>query len=221
MRPQDLGIINCYGYTVLDESVVNWPVPMTELLLEHMLPADINRQNISGWTALYQAVEHGREGVVAPLLKKMSPRAVWATSTEPRRETALHLAALKNFPNIAEELINAGNENQIAMRDDGRRTALHIAAEWGHLDIVRALLGKMDADDVWNRDALGETALHKATANTHREVVKLLLSKVTCLQDLTQRNNMGLSVQEVAEATNDRRILELIASARDLHGPET
>jgi ankyrin repeat protein len=164
---------------------------------------------------LHLAIKHGREGAVAPLLKKMSPRAVWATTTEPGRQTALHMAALMDYLDTAEALVDAGDKAQIAIRDEKRRTALHIAAEEGHVNIVKSLLAKMDVDDVWNTDASGDTALHKAAAGTHREVVRLLLGKVTDLDDLTQRNDMGQSAQDLAKARKDKRIVKLIEEAQN------
>ncbi|KAF2094218.1 ankyrin [Rhizodiscina lignyota] len=215
MRPKDFGVVNCYAFTVLDEAVMNWPPLMTELLLEYMLPQDIDQQNISGWTAMHQACEHGREGAVRPLLKRMSPRAVWSRTSQPARRTALHMATLTGSLSIVEALVNAGNESQIATTDEKRRTALHIASEEGSVDIVECLLEKMDVDDVWNSDVSGNTALHNAAANSHREVVKLLLSKVTDLDDLTRENNMGQSAYDVAQARKDKRISKLIAATRE------
>jgi ankyrin repeat protein len=210
MRPQDLGLINCYSFTVLDEAIMSWSVSMIELLLQRMLPEDINRQNLSGWTALHLAATHGREGAAKALLKKMTLHAVWARTTEPQRRTALHMAANNNYYDTVQRLTDVGNESQLAIRDERGQSALHIAAEQGHSDVVRTLLDKMSPDDVWNSDQIGETALHKAAANSHKEIVRLLIGKATDVDDLTQRNNMEFSAQDLAAARQDRRIVKLL-----------
>ncbi|KAM5526945.1 Vegetative incompatibility protein HET-E-1-like protein 16, partial [Fusarium oxysporum f. sp. phaseoli] len=210
MRPQDLGIVNSYGYTVLNESVMNWSTQVTETLLGKMLPKDINRNSPSGWTVLHLAANHGRESAVQPLLKKMSSRAIWALTLEPGRLTALHMAVQGNFVDATEAILAIADSVQLATRDDKKRTALHIAAEQGFIDIVRILLERMDADDVWNPDIMGDTALHKAAASGYRDVVKLILGKVVDGDDLMLRNGVGQTAREVAVLRRDKRVIRLI-----------
>ncbi|MBP7253331.1 MAG: ankyrin repeat domain-containing protein [Alphaproteobacteria bacterium] len=71
--------------------------------------------------------------------------------------TALHIAALNNFPEIGQYLITKGAHIDAA--DNGGQTALHIASIAGHFDFALKLIGS--GANVNLADAGGQTPLHR------------------------------------------------------------
>jgi hypothetical protein len=135
---------------------------VTDLLLARMRPEDISRRNVSGRTILHLAAMNRRDEAVPLLLARMNTKDVWTVSMEPKRQTALHMAAEANFPEIVEALLARGKAVHFTIRDETGQMALHLAAERGHIEVVRQLLDHMDLNDVVDCDNDSETALHKA-----------------------------------------------------------
>jgi ankyrin repeat protein len=88
----------------------------------------------SGVTALAAAVAARREALVALLLQ----HHVEADQRLPNEATALMAAAAMGYPDIAEQLLDAGAD--VNAVDAGGRSALHAAAQFGfeHNDSLRA-----------------------------------------------------------------------------------
>ena len=168
MDLRDLGQINCYAYSVLDESVMGWSsLQMTDLLLENMLPEHIKRQDVSGWSALHLAAAHGKEDVVPLLLTRMPERDIWICTREPHRKTALHLAAESNSLDAVETILVTGSGYHFAFKDQNGRMTLHMAAEAGWTKVMPLLLPKMDQEDLALCDSARNTALHTAAGHGH------------------------------------------------------
>ena len=88
----------------------------------------------SGVTPLAAAVAARREALVALLLQ----HAVAVDQRLPNEATALMVAAAMGYPDVAEQLLDAGADVNAA--DDAGRSALHAAAQFGfeHNDSLRA-----------------------------------------------------------------------------------
>jgi len=108
MLPEQLRLVNSCSFTVLDELVMNWPSQVTDLLLASMRPEDISRCNVGGRTVLHLAVMNKRDEAVPLLLARMKTKDTWAVWKEPKRQTALHMAAGANFPEIVGALLARG-----------------------------------------------------------------------------------------------------------------
>jgi len=113
----------------------------------------------SGVTPLAAAVAARREALVALLLQ----HEVSADQRLPNEATALMVAAAMGYPEIAEQLLDAGAE--VNAVDAGGRSALHAAAQFGfeHNDSLRARrlfdgLLKRNAD-INHADSEGKTPL--------------------------------------------------------------
>ncbi len=113
----------------------------------------------SGVTALAAAVAARREALVALLLQHQ----VQADQRLPNEATALMVGAAMGYPDIAEQLLDAGAD--VNAVDAGGRSALHAAAQFGfeHNDSLRArrlfdALLKRGAD-INHADSEGKTPL--------------------------------------------------------------
>lgn len=85
--------------------------------------------------------------------------------------TPLHLAVKLNHSSLAEMLITAGANVNVADGKSGH-TPLHLAAESGQIDIVELLIAKRA--DVQLASYYGCTPVQSASARAHNKIVKLL-----------------------------------------------
>ncbi|MGM3306894.1 ankyrin repeat domain-containing protein [Anabaena sp. WFMT] len=88
--------------------------------------------------------------------------------------TPLHLAALANWPDVAEMLIAKGAK--INIKNVYGETPLHNAAQSGNKNIVEVLLAKGKGLEVNSRDNDGFTPLGLAEENNYSDIVELLKS---------------------------------------------
>ena len=136
------------GRNALHRAAEEGQAEIAELLITQF-HADINYLSDYGATALFFAVEHGREKVVDVLLKHHA-------------NTSLSLRHTYS---------NYHNRFNVKVGD----TPLHAAIRSGRLDIVKALL--INEANINTRNALGYNALRLAAALGHAEIAELLITK--------------------------------------------
>jgi ankyrin repeat protein len=88
--------------------------------------------------------------------------------------TALHWAAMRNDPDAAELLIEAGAALEAGTRIGGH-TPLHVASRSGSASVSRLLLASGTDADVNAETSTGATALHFTAGGGHADVARLLL----------------------------------------------
>ena len=100
--------------------------------------------------------------------------------------TALHIASVRGYLEIAELLTSSGADMNI--RNDNGWTALHVASFGGHLEIVQLLL--CQGADVSIRSNAGRTAQDLVSSGGHLKTVAECLRKwpwtmaIIALQDM-------------------------------------
>ncbi|XP_041456421.1 uncharacterized protein LOC121408831 isoform X3 [Lytechinus variegatus] len=139
---------------------------------------------------------------------KASPRKGNVNRKNPRGETPLHTACIKNKVETVRELLSEPDID-INARDNAEWTPLHEACNHGHTDCVKELLefapGKRKTAGPLNKslDLLaapsecGTTPLHDAVNTNQVEVVKLLV-EAGGRSLLTMTNKVGLTPVELA-----------------------
>lgn len=116
--------------------------------------ADINTQDIIGYSALMRATENNHFEVISILLKAGAD----VNAKDDEGKTALMFAAKYcENPEVTEILIDAGAEDAI---DNNGQSALIMAADSGHADVILALIEA--GTDATLRDKLGNMAVDYA-----------------------------------------------------------
>ncbi|PBC27991.1 E3 ubiquitin-protein ligase MIB1 [Apis cerana cerana] len=152
------------------------------------------------------ACGEGRDNAMRVLLSKL-PRPWIVDEKKDDGYTALHLAALNNHVEVAEQLARAGKAD-LDLQNVNLQTALHLAVERQHTQIVRLLVRAGANLNVADKD--GDTPLHEAL-RYHT------LSQLRQLQDVQDvgRLLMGLGAQG-----QDKKSSSFIACFLAAHGAD-
>ncbi|KAK1357354.1 Ankyrin repeat-containing protein [Heracleum sosnowskyi] len=169
---------------------------LTELLL---------KQNSSGETPLYVAVEYGYVELVKELIEYYD----LATAGIKARNgfDALHIAAKQGDLDMVKVLMETHPELSMTV-DMANTTALHTAATQGHREVVHYLL-ELESSLATIARSNGKTALHSAARNGHLEIVKALLSKEPGLATRTDKKGQT-ALQMASKGQNIEVVEELI-----------
>lgn len=172
------------GDTPLHDAISKKRDDMLTLLLDHN--ADITLTNNNGFNALHHAALRGNPSAMKILLAKL-PRPWIVDEKKDDGYTALHLAALNNHVEVAEQLVLNGKAN-MDIQNVNLQTALHLAVERQHTQIVRLLV--REGADLNIADKDGDTPLHEALRHH-------TLSQLRQLQDVQDVGKllMGLGTQ--------------------------
>lgn len=172
------------GDTPLHDAISKKRDDMLTLLLDHA--ADITLTNNNGFNALHHAALRGNPSAMKILLAKL-PRPWIVDEKKDDGYTALHLAALNNHVEVAEQLVLHGKSN-MDLQNVNLQTALHLAVERQHTQIVRLLVREGANLNIADKD--GDTPLHEALRHH-------TLSQLRQLQDVQDVGKllMGLGTQ--------------------------
>lgn len=147
-------------------------VPMLNLLITRLSPAQLAQTTRRGWTALHYLARYDAHDVT--LLK-----TIWRATTiqthdarDINGQTALHLATHHDHVNLVALLLELGASPVIP--DIHGRTALHVAALSGHTRAIEHLLS-VEPILVDMMDNQGMSALMIAAHHSRLEAVKTLL----------------------------------------------
>lgn len=86
------------------------------------------------------------------------------------RRTALHLACIRGFDDVARQLLDLGAD--VDLQDRAGNTALHFASAWGHLSLVQLLIERGCSLAVKNTE--GSTASDYAYSHSVKEALETL-----------------------------------------------
>ena len=169
--------------------------------------ADINKQDMLGFTALNLAVYMGKGQAVKTLLigganPNISDIDGMTPTAHASRQKRLSLAKL-----LLERGANPNKPN-----NEGQ-TPLMIAAHYGHEDLAELLLH--NNADINTKDKLGRTALIEASANGYTNIVLSLLSLGA---DKTARDNAGQTAQDYAFRFGHEDVAEILSGQQAQEG---
>ena len=123
--------------------------------------------NTADYQAIHEAASNGDTNAMNRLLLA-HPTLVNVPDYD--KNTPLHLAAIRNYPEAIDLLLNKGAN--VNAQNAVKMTALHLAAKSGYLESVKALLKAEPKLDL--RDDRDFTALIWAEKTHHDEVAQLL-----------------------------------------------
>jgi len=130
--------------------------------------ADIDLQDLAGFTALHHAAKHGHNKIVMHLVNARAS----LDKLNDRNQTALALASKRGYSKVVETLLHAGADVH-GTRTDHRQTPLFHAVCKGWVPITKALL-KAGADV--NDGFKNGKVLYWATCKGYSSMVKILLA---------------------------------------------
>jgi len=129
--------------------------------------ADVNAQDVRGWTPIGIAVDKGHTDVVTALIKAGAD----ISTVDDKERTLLHYAASKGHRDTAIVLIEAGID--VNAQDVWGWTPLDNAVDKGHAEVVIALI--MADADISAKDDDGWTLLHHAAAKGYTSTASALI----------------------------------------------
>ncbi|KAL6414221.1 ankyrin [Ilyonectria robusta] len=139
---------------------------MKLVVADYWRPFNCFSNTMRNWTALLMADER-------PCLRPLAMDSNLVHAKTSHGETAMHIAADRNFPGIIKELFKLGSA--LESRDNDGNGPLHIAAARGFQDCCKVLL---DLGCPLNaQNFFGETPILKACALGHTATVSLLLNR--------------------------------------------
>lgn len=168
---------------------------------------DINHgeTRLYGMNPLHCATLFGH-GKVVDLLIDIGANVNTRVGETIAKETALHLAAGKNYVKIVRALLAKGADAN-SIPSNYVQTPLHVASHEGHLETVTALLEGGAINDVPRPSTLGKfgswcTPLHVACRRGHLDVVRALLEHGANIDSVSE-DPSGTSVLQ--EAVSNQR----------------
>ncbi|CAG9840981.1 unnamed protein product [Diabrotica balteata] len=159
----------------------------------------INVVDEEGFSPLHSAVFGGIH-VVKSLL---SSNKTMINDKSKANLTALHLAAINNYDDVTDMLIN-NPDIQVNCETDGNFTPLHFAASLGNLRTVQVLL-KHKNIDVNAKTIDNLTALHLAISSKSNDVVLELLKNDKI--DVNIKSSTNVTVLHLAAVRNEHEII--------------
>lgn len=148
------------------------PSPSKSPPTTHEPTADVNMENIRGFTPLQIAIRHKNVNIVRLMLERVPPDEDLSHATQPGKADLEY--ALRNGNVEIAKLFLDPTSKEVNKTWSDSYTALSWAAKEGHLDFATVLLEnkadtKLKGTDDW-------TALHYASAGGYSEIVQLLLN---------------------------------------------
>lgn len=196
--------ISTIGYAaepLLDAARAGYPIEVKNLL---DAGADINGQDVRGFTALHHAVAEAQIEVVKLLLDRGAKPEI--LTKEGR--TALHIAAGRGRPKIAQLLLQGDGQSAYWIVDNNGETPLCLAAARGWRDTVNVLA--FGGDGAYSEESGAEkpaecNPIQRALDGGHFASAGLLLER-----DYPLPNNAVVT----AVQRNDRKSLEFLVSKK-------
>ena len=164
----------------------------------------MNKQNKSGRTVLWHAVNWGRLNIVKILMNIHDVRLDVKEGLD--ADSLLMRASERGFLNIVEEFVKSKRVD-INEQNLSGKTALMFAIEKNHNDVAKYLIKHSNKDALHYKNKYGETALMVAVDMGNLEITKELIDSGS---DLTVKNNRKESLIGVAKKRNHKDILMLI-----------
>ncbi|KIV91537.1 hypothetical protein PV10_06066 [Exophiala mesophila] len=148
-----------------------WSPDLLSLLVTKV--TDREERDAEGRSPLLWAAAKGSTQVAGALLPSSGAKLVNVNQVNDHGDTALHLAARNNQPDMIKLLLFSGAN--IEATSDGKWTPLLVAAKAGHEAAIDALLTHVPSAYVNARTSSGMTALHWAAENGKLAAVQRIL----------------------------------------------
>ncbi|XP_031549445.1 serine/threonine-protein phosphatase 6 regulatory ankyrin repeat subunit B-like isoform X2 [Actinia tenebrosa] len=162
--------------TPLHVAGIHGDAELCKMLLDR--GADYMAQAVDKTTPLHVAVANGNHKASKVILDQAIAMSANMADIVNARDidsnTILHLAALTNNKEIAEEILKYQPSVNLTKTDFA--TPLHLACTKGHLEMVKLFILK-GADIQYSRTFDGRTALHKAASFGHLDIINFLLDE--------------------------------------------
>ncbi|XP_071142187.1 uncharacterized protein [Mytilus edulis] len=162
--------------------------------------ADIDYQDVDGYTALMRAAEEGHLEICRHLID----RGCKIDITSDYGQTALMFAARRGHLEICRLLIDRGCKIDITTEDGW--TALMSAAWRGHLEVCRLLIDRGCKIDITERG--GYTALHGAAEEGYLQITRCLVEQGGASPLI--KTHQGKTPYDVAAAEQKRQYKEVM-----------
>lgn len=170
---------------------------------------DVNRRNLSGWSALHYAAHHGWLDVLYALLANgadVNASDFWG-------KTPLMLAAAEGQLHVVTALVAAGAD--VSLTNDETADALARAIAKGHEDVVAALLNA-GADVNSNARLIGTPLMQATRFGKSSTLLQLLLSRGA---DPSLPTALGYTPMAWAKFVRNRPAYEVMQQAGAKMGP--
>ncbi len=154
--------------TLLRNAAAAGNLPMVRHLKKQ--GADINAQDLDGWSSLHFAAFEGHLPVVKYLVGQQGANI---NNKDKRGRDTLHFAIYKNHLLVVKYLVEHGAN--IHNKGYWDMTPLHLAAEEGYLPIVKYLVGR--GANIYSGDRVDLMPLHYAARKGHLPVVKYFVEE--------------------------------------------
>lgn len=161
------------GWTPLHEALHHGHLEVFKTLIEHG-NADVNAYALTkGYAAIHLAAEADNRDFIRYLTAlSLEPNSENKPNldlkTVEKKQTALHLAAMRGDIEASKLLVDAGADLKVV--DGSGKQAIHYAIENGSIELVRYLIDKMGkSDTVDNR---GNSLLHYAVRQGNAEILR-------------------------------------------------
>lgn len=169
---------NSDNQTQLHIAALNGNAEVTNQLIEAF--ADLNVEDVSGWTPLDIAVDKGHTDIVTALIKA----GAYINNLDDKGRTLLHYAASNGHRDTVIALIKAGID--VNARDVWGWTPLDNAVDKGHAEVAIELI--MADADIGSEDSDGWTLLHHAASKGQTDILFALIKAGI---DINAENNDG------------------------------
>lgn len=152
-----------------DVELIRWLIEMGHEQRSPSLDADGN-------TILHLATLYDRSDIIYAYSTYTSAHVASTISdlidaeTHHDRRTALHLACIKGYDDVARQLLDLGAD--VDVQDKAGNTALHFASAWGHTSLVQALIERGCQLAVKNNE--GSTAVDYAFSHSVKAALETM-----------------------------------------------
>jgi hypothetical protein len=203
----DVGLRDCVEWCAVHWACYRNRASALALLLDDA-GALLNARGNNGWTPLIVTTYHGATECVELLLARDGD-ALELDAVDKDGDTALHLAAWKNHPTIAQLLLQAGADPTVRNRNG--RTPLDVAQSRGHQQ-CKALLQAALAEPQRPRSLLKARAL----IDTAHKIRQIQLGNWSDEQEQPRRARTRAETKRKALATAPAYLKGRVAKGRQL-----
>lgn len=143
---QTLGLLDSdaarlrFALEMLERATQDDPPEIVEIILDHLHPGQLAREEALCWDALILALQRGKAQFAMELIRQMNPTMLSRQDDE--GYTLLMLALIHGQPESAKDIIDKSGRMQLLLRNQDGDTARAIALRCGETEIAQFLKEK-------------------------------------------------------------------------------